>query len=320
MASPLEETGILTVLYASARAPGSFVPFLTALAAVTRTTAARLRLEGPTPGDWAIGPAFVGPPPARRLRSGRVYAALDLDLPELPALRVVSAGDEVRATLALSRPHEDFRAADAALLDRLVPHVASAAQTWALVHAERQHATRHRALAAQLGGGWLLLDSGLRALDGDAVGRALLGPDGRIILPDDAPARALRRAVDAAQSGRTTLVDLRRDPALHLVITPDPLGALALIRVAPRARNLPAGWLAQALDLTPAEARLAAYLADGETLASAATRLGWQIETARSVSKQIFARLGLRGQSDLLRLIHTGGLWLHPFDAPPPQG
>ena len=57
------------------------------------------------------------------------------------------------------------------------------------------------------------------------------------------------------------------------------------------------------------EARLAALLCDGFSLRDAATELGWTIDTARSASKQLFARRGVSGQAAPLPPMPTGVLW-----------
>jgi DNA-binding NarL/FixJ family response regulator len=52
------------------------------------------------------------------------------------------------------------------------------------------------------------------------------------------------------------------------------------------------------------EAEFAVALARGASIAEAAAELGLTIETARNYSKQVYAKLGLRGQADLVRRFH----------------
>jgi DNA-binding CsgD family transcriptional regulator len=59
-------------------------------------------------------------------------------------------------------------------------------------------------------------------------------------------------------------------------------------------------------DLTPAEARLAAALAEGESLEEAAGLLGITRNTARTHLKRIFAKTGTNRQGALVRLLLTG--------------
>jgi DNA-binding CsgD family transcriptional regulator len=57
--------------------------------------------------------------------------------------------------------------------------------------------------------------------------------------------------------------------------------------------------------LTPAEARLTAALVDGERLDEYADRLKISVNTARTQSKQVFAKTGCGGQVELIRAVLT---------------
>jgi len=61
--------------------------------------------------------------------------------------------------------------------------------------------------------------------------------------------------------------------------------------------------ISQLFGLTPQEGRLAMQLAAGCSLADAAERLQVAVSAARNYSKNIYAKLGIRGQSDLIRLV-----------------
>jgi DNA-binding CsgD family transcriptional regulator len=61
--------------------------------------------------------------------------------------------------------------------------------------------------------------------------------------------------------------------------------------------------LTQALDLTPAEARLAALLSRGLSVEAAATELRIAQQTARNQLKSVFAKTGTHRQSELVSLI-----------------
>jgi DNA-binding CsgD family transcriptional regulator len=58
--------------------------------------------------------------------------------------------------------------------------------------------------------------------------------------------------------------------------------------------------------LTRSESRLAAKLAEGRSLAEAASCLNITIETARSYVKQVFSKTGARRQAELVRLLLVG--------------
>lgn len=319
MTSVSEEVEVIRALHATARPQGEGWPgALARLVALLRAGSAWLEIESDNRLEhWQIGPEVALPTPEtrRRMRPGRVYGRDDLpDAPTagapLRALRLTLA--EGTLTLAVTRASGQFRAADSAQLDRLAPHLQAAAETWGQLRLERAAATRDARVAAALGGGWLVFDTAARVIEADPAARARLAltADNRV---DHPQGRALRSAVEAATGAdpHPGLLTLSRAPLLQIAVLPLlPTRALGLLRAAPQAADLPPGTLATALGLTRSEARLATLLADGESLTSAAARLGWSIETARSTSKLIFARLGLDGQGALLRLIHGGGLWL----------
>lgn len=78
----------------------------------------------------------------------------------------------------------------------------------------------------------------------------------------------------------------------------------------------PAGAIAEAFGLTPAESRLVAALVRGGTLVEAAKRNGITINTAKTQLASVFLETGHQRQADLiaavlgnpvLRLLATGG-------------
>jgi DNA-binding CsgD family transcriptional regulator len=63
--------------------------------------------------------------------------------------------------------------------------------------------------------------------------------------------------------------------------------------------------LAQLAHITLSEARFALKLFEGLTIAEAGAALGLTLETARNYSKQIYFKMDLRGQSDLIRYLQN---------------
>jgi DNA-binding CsgD family transcriptional regulator len=61
--------------------------------------------------------------------------------------------------------------------------------------------------------------------------------------------------------------------------------------------------LASLFDLPPREAELAIALNEGLSIAEAADAMGLTLETARNYSKRLYAKLGVRGQPELVRLV-----------------
>ena len=69
---------------------------------------------------------------------------------------------------------------------------------------------------------------------------------------------------------------------------------------------LPANFLEDRFDLTPAEARLVVRLVAGASLRSCTKALGIKYETARSYLKSAFLKTGTHRQAELvLRVFHT---------------
>lgn len=322
------ETEVLRLLYASAAGAGveAWQPFLSALAELTRARGALLRIEAAGLHEAHVGPAAPLPPPEvlRPLRRERVYAQDELATPAPMRLIRLSPRPEAQAWLVLTHPLRDFRAVDAALLDRLSVHLAQGVKTWLTLTRDRAAAQESARLARALGAGWLWLEASGRVIEADATARALLGPrlaaSGRLDLGDPLLTRAFRRALDQAVTGTETpgMVTLSRNPLTQLALHPglaapapglDPL-VRAGVRQAPAAATLDAASLARSLDLNRSETALAVLLCDGLTLAEAAERLGWTLETARSASKRIYARSGSSGQSALIRRMLTGADWL----------
>lgn len=322
------ETEVLRLLYASAAEAGveAWHPFLSALAELTRAQGALLRIEAAGLHEAHVGAPAPLPPPEtlRPLRRDRVYAQEELGTPAPMRLIRLSPRPDAQAWLVLSHPLRDFRAVDAAQLDRLTVHLAQAVKTWLTLARDRAMAKESARLAAALGAGWLWLEATGRVVEADATARALLGPrlapSGRLDLGDPLLTRAFRRALDQAVTGTETpgIVTLSRAPLTQLALHPglkspapglDPL-IRAGVRQAPPAATLDVTALARSLDLNRSETALAVLLCDGLTLAEAAERLGWTLETARSASKRIYARSGTSGQSALIRRMLTGGDWL----------
>ena len=61
--------------------------------------------------------------------------------------------------------------------------------------------------------------------------------------------------------------------------------------------------LCELFGLTSSEAGLALALCNGRSIAEAAEDQGLTIETARSYSKRLYSKTGVKGQTDLVRLI-----------------
>ncbi|NDW01303.1 hypothetical protein [Salipiger sp. PrR002] len=343
-----DETALLRAMFAASlgSAPGEgdasegdlsgdlWPDFLGLLAQITQAGSAELRLQG-VPGAgaarcWRVGADVPGPgeDTLERMRTGRVYSQVDLPLPPgapaqaapLRALRL-RLDEGGLALLSLQRTGEDFRATDGLHLSALMPHLGPALSGWRQLVRERAHAALDRQIGAALGAGWIIFTAagqvsamaeGLAEQLRDAAGIGLRA-DGRLALPDPV-AQALRQALAAAAQGGVQRLALSAAPRLDLALTREMLAGspqlVGRLRRGLSARGLPPERLAAAFGLSRSEARLTACLCDGLSLTEAAEVLGWTPETARSTSKQIYARMGVSGQTGVVRRVLESAVWL----------
>lgn len=145
--------------------------------------------------------------------------------------------------------------------------------------------------------------------------RALRLDDGRLAATGTEPQRQLVAAIRAATLGepRAARAVVLRDDAseeeapLPLVLTCLPLpgnDTRALLIFGDRARSgAVADVLLHAFGLTSCERRLACHLLAGHTLEQAAEEAQIQVSTARGYLKAIFAKIGVRRQSEFVAVI-----------------
>jgi DNA-binding CsgD family transcriptional regulator len=239
--------------------------------------------------------------------------------------RVLRVLDEsgVTATLVLAR-RNPCSAADAALLSNLAPYVALAIRN--LIDAERQRV--EAAMTAQglgrSGVGWILFDSDARVAAIDPTTEKLLlelagiaaRPAERLRdIDQKAEEQLASAAAELAENLQAEMrsVVLSDDPRIEALLVPangvpvttlKPPVMLALCRLPRLASPDRPGRLARLFDLPKREAELAIALSDGFSIAEAADAMGLTLETARNYSKRLYAKLGLRGQAELVRLVY----------------
>ena len=271
--------------------------------------------------SWQSGKGAAPPFDPEQMRASRLYS--QVDLPGLPsrdqplrALKTTCAAGH--ATLLLDRTDRDFRAIEGMALSNLAPFLPQALTIWRGLQDERMQARLDRRISRDLGAGWVLFGPAGNVTFLSDMARDLLQtvpglrhrPTGWLELPGKDMAQALHRALAKAQAtGRSSApVDLSTDLQMTVLLTD--AGLVGLLRAAPNGRSLPLGRVAAAHGLSRSEARLALLLCDGASLAEAADELGWTVETARSCSKQVFARMGVKGQTAVIRRLLNGTLWL----------
>lgn len=332
-----DENELLTALYGGVLEEEPWRLFLLRLLARVEADVAQVMLR-PTGGElWALAgqvrdrhlsPVFVPPePPWDRMRPGRVYSGAELEDAHSPAARNMRLGLADAGDLCLSvfRAEGDFSASDSALLASLAPHLAIAGRTWGRLEREGGHIAVTEGELALLRGGWILIDAQAHLLDCDSETAMLIAQgkimgraaDGRLRLLLPEAAKLLEQAMGSAGPVSHRAVWLWHDPPMQMLMMPPPDGverAFPTARCFIRIRALPHGErngvsasiLCDLFSLTPSEARFAARMAAGASIAEVAELLGLTIETARNYSKRIYGKMDVRGQADLIRLISRG--------------
>lgn len=239
------------------------------------------------------------------LRPGRAYAVEDQ--PEFGQIVRVDEPGGATGWLSIRRKDRDFTAADAALLARLAPHLAAALRTRAVLdHAEVALRLSEETLR-RAGIGWVGFAANARVLAMSEGAGAVLGARWA--------ATGIGSSEAAAAFGNSSVQLVRvRDAAPHWMlliplryksqIARPVLAAVGLVALPGTGdQDARVTVLATLFGLPRSEARLAAALAGGANLGEAAAQLGLTIETARNYSKRLFAKMQVRGQVDLVRLI-----------------
>lgn len=246
-----------------------------------------------------------------------------------------ASGFEARIRVTRDQSRPDFGRSECEVLQRLVPHVRNAVRLYerlATIGTEQgvfQAAVEEMAVAS------IILDKKRRILRTNARAELLLAQsDGlkcngaQLLLGNrdqqqalDALFRALNSGGDPASIGPLRLRIERPSGARDLAIVAQPIAGPAFMRGATAAAialfisepgagaSASPEAIRDLLQLTHAEAQLAAVLADGISLVDAAQRLGIAHNTARAQLRAIFSKTGVRRQSQLVYLISTGLPW-----------
>lgn len=214
------------------------------------------------------------------------------------------------------------------LLQRLQPHLARAGAIHHRLAAVQRERDDLRQALDRLGDAFLFVDADRRLRSANAAGRSLLASgshlrlrNGRLYATDAQADATLSDFLAAAAIGdrapdgvrqRPLVVGPRRSVDLRGVVLA--LGPEGGARVAGGARFLvwihQPGGAAPRLDalrawyrLSPAEARLAVFLARGGTVAEASDAFGVAVSTLRTQLESLFGKTGTRRQSELVALV-----------------
>jgi DNA-binding CsgD family transcriptional regulator len=273
-----------------------------------------------------------------RLRPGRVYSAEEF-LQADPAqtarraeyMRSLGIADErvvrvladvnVSAWLIMSRT-SPCTAQDSALLSALAPYVGRTLRTMLALDRERLAGDLSLDGLGRAGSSWIALDGEARVVDATEAAAEALGAAGislRIGARIGAIAPRIEQELAAAAAEFSARSDapsrtvvLSAEPRIEALLTPagdgrtTVLSAPAMIAYLRWARSPSpdrAAQFAVLFGLAGREAELAVALADGYSLSEAAEELGLTIETTRNYSKRLYAKLGVRGQAEVVRLV-----------------
>jgi DNA-binding CsgD family transcriptional regulator len=251
----------------------------------------------------------------------------------------IQTGDGIHCRFRVARPHREppFSEGDKALCTAMLPHLKRAV----ILHSQLELIDSERRLYAgtvdRMLVGTVILDETGALMKSNAVAQEMLSDgaglrlvDGMLRAREPAENRELQRLIKQAMSGpapgspavaeaisitrgaeRGKLGVLIRNIAHAAWSEGNRRPAVALFIRDPERRSEASREMVRRLfDLTLAESSLALALADGLTLDEAADRLSIRKNTARAHLRSIFAKIGVRRQTTLVRLLLSSVIWL----------
>jgi DNA-binding CsgD family transcriptional regulator len=162
-------------------------------------------------------------------------------------------------------------------------------------------------MATRLGISWALLGAnGAVIAARDSVPPSLMIGD-KLRLPTPVQRQLSQRMLSYVEGQNRVPLALNIGTNQALLVPFSGQGAAAILYVLTAKPTPEQAWpmLADIFGLTPNEARFAAELAGGQSIAQAGTALGFTLETARHYSKQLYAKLGAAGQVEVVRRIEN---------------
>jgi DNA-binding CsgD family transcriptional regulator len=282
------------------------------------------------------------------LREERVYTLAELILPKDTAhrafvrdilepigvramriVRVTEAGG-ITAWLSITKSQGDFASSDSALLSSIAADFRRALRGYAEIERQKVSGRIAVEMLERLNFGWISLDAN-GILVGESPEAAKLlqhgaglhrTRSGRLMAADPHVDRQLSAAIRSLGRGETRrphALNVCIDPWVDLLLTSakvDPNtslpGPAIIVYIQGDNRSLANRYdqIAELFGLLPSEARFALALSRGQSIAEAAESLGITMETARNYSKKVYAKMGARGQADVIRFILTSALAL----------
>jgi DNA-binding CsgD family transcriptional regulator/PAS domain-containing protein len=231
------------------------------------------------------------------------------------------SGFEARCRVTRDQSLVDFSPAERARFQAIVPHLRTAGALFERLHLAGAEHGVYRSAVEQLGVGTIILDGRGQIVRANAVAERLIAAkdgvsqsEGRLVLPAGTPADTI--AALLAKAGGTGRFKITRASGGDLAVVARPItlpammrggAALALFLSLPGAdAQLDPDAIRDLFQLTRMEANLAVALASGGSLVEAADRLGIAHNTARAHLRAIFAKTGVRRQSQLVHLLRSG--------------
>lgn len=246
-------------------------------------------------------------------------------LSRMMSARIVETGGEV-AWLSFCRGSDqpDFSAEEQALFDSLLPHMAIALHGFLLIERHRVRAAIGRHVSMRFDMAAITLTAAGKVLGMGAVARTLvehspllsITPDNHLQVNDSIWRKQFSEAIATVLSTRHSkaLLLTTEEGRLELLLTPFDRQAghgvvhpdLVLYMRQEGAHGSSDDLRPHLIDmfgLTETETSIALGLAAGRSMAELAGDLGFTENTIRSYSRSIYAKLGVRRQVDLVRLI-----------------
>jgi DNA-binding CsgD family transcriptional regulator len=214
-------------------------------------------------------------------------------------------------------------------LSVLLPHIRRAIEIGQQLGIWRNLADVNLEIMNRLTHGVVLLDARQRVMSVNLCAERILGRpsplcirEGVLFAHDHGVHRELQslicqsvassRASGSFNGGMITMRFHQGSTVIHVVVSPIQITngtqevcppAAAVFLHDPTAMQLDQQAMRQGFGLTIAESRLAALLIDGRSLQESSVELGVTLHTVRSQLKCIFAKTGVNGQTDLLRIL-----------------
>jgi DNA-binding CsgD family transcriptional regulator len=239
----------------------------------------------------------------------------------------LAVGESHTALLALQRSVRQgaFPAVPDELLVEVLPHLARAVKLHFATHDLRQQADFAAAALHRMPTPVMVVDSDAHMVLANRAGEhllrtsKLLGVNGHRVaarLQDPPLQNAIREATapGRAQPAWLRLAATAGEEALLLVVTPmsassphgrawqRPLAVIMASRSGAAARKVD-GILRELFNLTAAEARVAAAIAEGHSPAEIADRHDIAVLTVRGQLKSVYSKMGVRRQAELSRML-----------------